>query len=114
VGYHSSSPKNFVDSGGAASRGRPLLERPYGYGEDEGIECLAKTLSTESTVLVDVNEREETGKLIQKYLLHGYQQMRTKTGDFVFKRGEFSIESGYWDDDDGPFNCRDIYDYDSD
>lgn len=78
------------------------------------LECLAKTLSTKSTVLVDVDEREETGKLIQKYLLHGYRQMRTKTGDFVFKRGEFSIESGYWDDNDGPFNCRDIYDYDSD
>lgn len=78
------------------------------------LECLAKTLSTKSTVLVDVGEREETGKLIQKYLLHGYQQTRTKTGDFVFKRGEFSIESGYWDDNDGPFNCRDIYDYDSD
>jgi hypothetical protein len=78
------------------------------------LECLAKTLSTKSAVLVDVDEREETGKLIQKYLLHGYQQTRTKTGDFVFKRGEFSVESGYWDDDDGPFSCRDIYDYDSD
>ena len=40
VGNYSSSPKNFVDSGGAASRG-PLLERPYGYGEDEGMDRMA-------------------------------------------------------------------------
>lgn len=78
------------------------------------LEYLAKTLPTESTVRVDVNEREETSKLIQKHLQHRCQQARTKTGDFVFKRGEFSIESGYWDDDDGPYNCRDIYDYGSD
>jgi len=76
------------------------------------LECLAKTLSTECTLLVDVDEREETGKLIQKYL-QGCRQTRTKTGDFVFKRGEFSIESDYWDDY-GPESCRDIWGYDSD
>ena len=78
------------------------------------LECLDKTLSTRSTVLIDVDRGEETDKLIQKYLPHGYRQIRTKTGDFVFKRGEFSLESGYWHYDDGPYNCRDIYDYDSD
>ena len=30
-------------------------------------------------------------------------------GDLIFRRGQFSIESGYWDDyDDGPVNSRDV------
>lgn len=76
------------------------------------LEYLHKMLSPQSTVLVDVNEREETSKLIQKYFSHRCRRARTKTGDMIFKKGEFSIESGYWDDyDDILNNFSDIYDY---
>jgi hypothetical protein len=59
-----------------------------------------------TTVLVDADDGEETITFIRKYL-HGCREIRTKTGDLTFQRGEFSIESGYWDDD-RPDNCRDI------
>ncbi|KAF2691170.1 hypothetical protein K458DRAFT_412487 [Lentithecium fluviatile CBS 122367] len=75
---------------------------------------LGKTLSPECEVVIDIDEREETRKLAEKYLLHGYRQVRTETGDLIFKRGAFSWESGYWDDDDGRLSSRDVYDYDSD
>jgi hypothetical protein len=53
------------------------------------LECLAKTLPVESTDLFDVNEKEETRELIQKYLLHRCRQVRTHDGDFIFRRGGF-------------------------
>jgi hypothetical protein len=83
-------------------KGRPVMEMKKQWFEwfTPILESLAKTLSTKSTVLVDIDKKEETGKLIQKYLPYGYRQTRTKTGDYWFKRGEFSIESGWWAGED--------------
>lgn len=47
-----------------------------------------------TTVFVDVDTGDDTGKLIWKYLPNNYQSnnhrsMQIKTGDFVFKRGQY-------------------------
>ncbi|CRG87097.1 hypothetical protein PISL3812_04112 [Talaromyces islandicus] len=78
--------------------GQPLKNDYYGIGQTLKqklkrwiewltpiLECLSKTLSASSTVLDDVDEREETDKLIRGYL-HGCQQVRTKTGNLIFRR----------------------------
>ncbi|KAL3469914.1 hypothetical protein BJX99DRAFT_264732 [Aspergillus californicus] len=61
------------------------------------------------SVTVDDDGRKETRELAQKYLTPTCRLQRSALGDFVFKRGRFSIESGYWDDDyDEPRSSRDV------
>jgi hypothetical protein len=55
-------------------------------------------------VEVDVNGRADTLRLFAQYL-QSYREVRSEEGDFVFKRGPFSPELGYWDSDDFDFVC---------
>lgn len=54
-------------------------------------------------VEVDDDDRKETDDLVQERPSDGCHL----PDDLIFKRGQFSIESGSWDDD-CPMNCRDI------
>jgi hypothetical protein len=67
------------------------------------LQCFGRHLSRRTIVEVDDDGREETAALVKKYLPDGYRKLQCHlVGDFVFKRGPYSWESGYWDDDDGP------------
>jgi hypothetical protein len=79
------------------------------------LECFGQHLSSGTVVEVDDDDRKDTSELVKERLPNGYRKVRCRlAGDLIFKRGQFSIESGYWDDD-GPTNCRDIVgDCDSD
>jgi hypothetical protein len=72
------------------------------------LQCFGRHLSIRTNVQIDDNGRAETGALIKECLPHGYREIRCRhAGDLIFKRGQFSWESGYWDDDDRPENSRD-------
>jgi len=68
---------------------------------------LARNITEKTIVGVDDNKLVETGDVIQKRFRSGYERVQTVTGDQIFKRGMFSWESGYWDDDDGGMNFAD-------
>jgi hypothetical protein len=71
------------------------------------LQCFGQYLSRENIVQVDINGEAETRELVKECLPHGYREIRCRhVGDIIFKRGRFSWESGYWDDDD-PINSRD-------
>jgi hypothetical protein len=74
------------------------------------LECFGRHLLSTVVVEVDDDDRKETSELVKEGLPNGYRKVRCRlAGDLIFKRGQFSIESGYyWDDDDGPTSCRDI------
>lgn len=62
------------------------------------LECFGHHLSIETIVQVDINGRSETRELVKECLPHGHREIRCRYfGDFIFKRGRFSWESGYWD-----------------
>jgi hypothetical protein len=61
-------------------------------------QCFGQHLSIQTNVEIDNDGRVETGALMKECLPHGYQEIRCRDfGDFIFKRGQFSWESGYWD-----------------
>jgi hypothetical protein len=71
------------------------------------MQCFGQYLVKETKIEVDTNDQAETEELVKKCLLYGYRKIRCYVaGDFIFKRGRYSWESGYWDDD-GPMNSRD-------
>jgi hypothetical protein len=71
------------------------------------LHCFGQYLSRETIVQVDIDGRAETRELVKECLPHGYREIRCRhVGDLIFKRGRFSWESGYWDDDDR-INSRD-------
>ncbi|PVH68668.1 hypothetical protein DL98DRAFT_554759 [Cadophora sp. DSE1049] len=71
------------------------------------LQCFGQYLSRETIVQVDINGRAETRELVKECLPYGYREIRCRhVGDLIFKRGRFSWESGYWDDDDR-INSRD-------
>ena len=76
------------------------------------LQCFGQHLSIRTNVQIDNDGRVETGAIMKECLPHGYREIRCRQfGDFVFKRGRFSWESGYWDEDDYPLNSHDA-DYD--
>jgi hypothetical protein len=71
------------------------------------LQCFGRHLSIQTEVQIDCDGRAETGALAKECLPYGYREIRCRhVGDLVFKRGQFSWESGYWDDD-GPMNSHD-------
>lgn len=71
------------------------------------LQYLAGYITKTTIVEVDDNNLMETSQLVHKYFPPGYQKARTVTGDRIFMRGHFSLESGYWDDDDSGMNFAD-------
>jgi hypothetical protein len=61
--------------------------------------CIAEHLPEGSYLQIDNDRRRETQAVMQTFLSSQYQEVRTLVGDLEFKRGRFSYESGYWDDD---------------
>lgn len=71
------------------------------------MQCFGQYLVRETKIGVDADDHAETEELVKKCLPYGYQKIQCRlVGDFIFKRGQYSWESGYWDDD-GPMNSRD-------
>lgn len=65
------------------------------------LQYLAKNLARKTLLEVDHNDLAETSQLVQKFFPSGYHRAQTVTGDRIFMRGEYALESGYWDDDSG-------------
>jgi hypothetical protein len=79
------------------------------------LQCFGQYLSRETIVQVDFDGRAETRDLVKEYMPRGYQEIQCHhVGDLIFKRGRFSWESGYWDDDDRINSCDADGDWDSD
>jgi hypothetical protein len=79
------------------------------------LEYLVRALPGTAQIVVDANEEEDTVQIWEKVMPGRCRFQRLRAADLIFERGEFSLESGYWDDD-GPTSCRDIindcdYDY---
>ena len=72
------------------------------------LEYFGQYLLSETVVEVDDDDRKDTSELVKERLPNGYRKVRCRlTGDLIFQGGQFSVESGSWDDD-SPMNCRDI------
>jgi len=72
------------------------------------LQCFGQHLSIRTNVQIDNDGRIETGAIMKECLPHGYREIRCRHfGDLVFKRGRFSWESGYWNEDMYPLSSRD-------
>ncbi|KFG84001.1 hypothetical protein MANI_024487 [Metarhizium anisopliae] len=72
------------------------------------LECLGRYLSKNTLVRVDVDGRAMTKELFKRHLPHGFEEIQCHSdGDLIFERGQFSRESGYWDDE-YPMSSRDV------
>jgi len=79
------------------------------------LEYLGRALPRSAQIVVDANKEEDTVQILEKAMPGRCRFQRLRAADSIFRRGEFSLESGSWDDD-GPTSCRDIinecdYDY---
>jgi hypothetical protein len=79
------------------------------------LEYLNRILPSSTQLVVDANEEEHTVQIVTKVMPGRCSFQQLRMANFIFRRGESSLESGYWDDD-GPTSCRDIindcdYDY---
>ena len=60
------------------------------------LQCFRRHLLKHTTVEIDGDGRVETMALIKECLPGGYREIRCRlVGDFIFRRGRFSWESGY-------------------
>lgn len=72
------------------------------------VKAVAEFLPRASCLHVDDNGRKETVEVMEALLGgRGYQRVRRVVGDLAFKRGRFSRESGYRDEDEGGFGSWD-------
>ena len=71
------------------------------------LEYLGQALPRTAKIVVDANKKEDTVKILEKVMPGRCRFQRLRAADSIFRRGEFSLESEYWDDD-GPISCRDI------
>lgn len=73
------------------------------------LETFGHHIPEELNVTVDDDCRKDTRELVQAFLPATVRLKHSALGDFIFQRGRFSIESGYWDDlYDGPTSSRDV------
>ncbi|KAF1994259.1 hypothetical protein P154DRAFT_448000 [Amniculicola lignicola CBS 123094] len=71
------------------------------------LEYLGRALPRTAQIVVDANKGEDTVHIVENAMPGRCHFQRLRAADSIFRRGEFSLESGYWDDD-GPTSCRDI------
>ncbi|UKZ80055.1 hypothetical protein TrVFT333_007820 [Trichoderma virens FT-333] len=75
------------------------------------VEYLGRSLNSEAKIVVDANDEERTVKVPEQAMPGRCSFQKFPMADVIFKRGRYSLQSGYWDDvDDGPTSCRDIID----
>jgi hypothetical protein len=79
------------------------------------LEYLGQTLPDAAEVLVDANKEEGAVQICENVLPGRCRFQRLRAADYIFSRGECSLEPYDWYDD-GPTSCRDIindsdYDY---
>ncbi|KAF3386300.1 hypothetical protein F1880_000397 [Penicillium rolfsii] len=76
----------------------PTLEQEFNGGikwATAYFDCFRRYLSTKTKVKLDDDNREETRFLADRYLPLTYQRSRYLCGDLIFRRGQYSVESGY-------------------
>ncbi|PKK45219.1 hypothetical protein CI102_9344, partial [Trichoderma harzianum] len=59
-------------------------------------EYLGRALHRETKIVVDANEEKETVQVLEKAIPGRSRFQRLPMADIIFKRGRFSLESGYW------------------
>lgn len=69
------------------------------------LEYLAHAVPDTAQIVVDANEEWETENIIKNFMPERCRFQCLQAADSIFKRGPYSLESGYWDDD-GPNSCR--------
>ncbi|OBT39738.1 hypothetical protein VE00_09850 [Pseudogymnoascus sp. WSF 3629] len=73
------------------------------------LNCFHQHLSEGRVLEVDFNGKSETGEVVKECMLGRYREVRCRlSGDLMFRRGRFSYNSGYWDDDDHGFGSWDV------
>jgi len=70
----------------------------YDWTESLGaiLRYIASQLPSFCTVEVDDDNITETSVVMKEHFPSGYRKVQTRAGDFIFKRNEFSAESGHW------------------
>jgi hypothetical protein len=63
------------------------------------LQYIARQLPSSCIAEVDDDDRNEKSTLMRECLPSGYRMIQALTGDFCFRRYDYSKESGYWDDD---------------
>ena len=71
------------------------------------LEYLSRALAKEALIVVDANEEEDTVRIVESIMPRRCRFQELRAADFIFRRRDFSPESGYWDDDD-PTSCMDV------
>ena len=72
------------------------------------LQYITSQLPKSCVVEVDDDDQKETSAVMREFLPINYRKIQTLQGDLFFKRNDYIMESGYWDDD-----YRDYYDVDS-
>lgn len=67
---------------------------------DPILEYFSVNLPKTTVVSLDADGRAETTAMMDKHFDSGYQKVTTVTGDSCFQRGQYSLQSGYGDNDD--------------
>ncbi len=65
------------------------------------LEYLSRVLPRAAQIVADANKEEDTIQIMEKVMPGRCRFQELRTADFIFRRGDFSLESGYWDGDDG-------------
>ena len=63
------------------------------------LQYISRELRSSCVIEVDDDVRSETSILMKEYFPRGYRKVQTLEGDLIFRRNDYSNESGYWDDD---------------
>ena len=67
---------------------------------DPILRYFGENLPKTTVISLDDDDHAQTTATMEKHFIHGFQKFKTGTGDFYFKRGQFAMETGYWDTDE--------------
>ncbi|KAK3944561.1 hypothetical protein QBC46DRAFT_337602, partial [Diplogelasinospora grovesii] len=68
------------------------------------LDYLSRALAREASIVVDANkEEEDTVQIAENIMPRRCRFQELRAADLIFRREDFSLESGYWDDDGNEF-----------
>ncbi|GKU07790.1 gpi ethanolamine phosphate transferase [Fusarium langsethiae] len=74
------------------------------------LEYINQAVPNEIKVAADTNQMAEATRIVERAMPGRRNFQNLRDSDKIFGRAEYSYQSDYWDDDDGPFSCRDVID----
>ncbi|KAF5263602.1 hypothetical protein FOXYS1_5643 [Fusarium oxysporum] len=74
------------------------------------LEYINRAVPSRIKIVADTNQMAEATQIVEGAMPGRCNFQTLRAADSIFRRVEFSYESGYWDDDDWPTSCRDIID----